>query len=493
MDRRGFLKKFNIKNLNIKRNITYKPLKLSNKQLKSTKGLNEYIPSNESPWNRLRVKHLLRRATVGEQTRKTVNYFLNLTPSNAVDELFSFSNLPEKPSWTDEPITFPVDDDLIWQRHIEFMGWAYSKALTDTTIRENMVNFWVNRFVVQTDKVYFPNFLVNYNQLFRQFATGDFRQLTKEVGKTPAMLIYLDGIDNSKYSINENYARELQELFTIGIGNYTQKDITEAAKAFTGWRVRFETVNSYFDYSEFDNSSKTFYGETGYFDGDDIVDIIFSKRETALFIADKLYKHFVYYISDDEIVSELADLIITNDFNLEVPLKTLLKSEHFMDSVFFGSDIKSPLTLLTSTVRLLGLSDIDYDRFGGIMWYYNQYPFDPPNVEGWKEHRKWINTSMLPKRLEIGYAIFFYLIENSTFDYQAFLSNYNSKYDATQLVNDIVEDFFPIEVSNQTKEELLNVLLDGEDINNWNPDNSTLEQVAWFLIVLMQQPEFQLQ
>jgi uncharacterized protein (DUF1800 family) len=370
--------------------------------------------------------------------------------------------------------------------------WAYSKSIADKTIRENMVNFWVNRFVVQTDKVYFPNFLVNYNQLFRQFAIGDFRQLTKEVGKSPAMLLYLDGVDNSKYSINENYARELQELFTIGIGNYTQNDITEAAKAFTGWRIRFSTVNSYFDYSEFDNSEKTFYGETGYFDGDDIVDIIFKKRETALFIADKLYKHFVYYIADENIVSELADLIISNDFNLETPLKVLLKSEHFMDSIFFGSDIKSPLSLVTSSVRLLGLSEIDYDKFGGIMWYYNQYPFDPPNVQGWKEHRKWINTSILPKRLEIGYAIFYYLIENSSFDYQSFLSQYNSKYNAKNLVNDIVDDFFPVEVSEKTKEELVYVLLDGEKENNWNPDNSTLEQIVWFLIVLMQQPEFQL-
>jgi len=491
MERRDFLEKFNIKPIGLSKKTNFKPHKKQIKP-KSYFGLDEYVPTTESPWNRFRVKHLLRRACVGEQKRDTVDFFLSLTPSKSVDKLFDFSPLPTKPTWTDEAITFPIDDDLIWERHVEFMEWAFSLAYFDTTIRENMVNFWVNHFVVQTEKVYFPNFMVNFNQLFRQYATGDFSTLTKNIGKSPAMLIYLDGWDNNIGSINENYARELQELFTIGIGNYTQLDISEAARAFTGWNIRFRTVSSYFDTNQFDDGEKIFYGETGNFNGDDIIDIILSKRESALFMAEKIYKHFVYYIPDEEIVSELATVIEDSNFNLEIPIKTLLKSKHFMDSVFFGADIKSPLSFIAGALRNLNISTIDYERFGGLMWYYNQIPFDPPNVEGWKEHHKWINTSILPKRLEIGYAIFYYLLENLPFDHIEFLSQYQNRYDARKLVTDIVEDFYPFEISEETKEEFVQILVDYEDVSTWNPDTVSRNQIGWFLIVLMQQPEFQL-
>ncbi len=455
--------------------------------------LSPYVPTNYLPWDRKRAAHLLRRTRIGDPAPEEIDEILTLTPYEAVESLFAFDPLPEPFSWVSEPPGAPENKEIERQRRNELLGFTLDIALKDKSIREKMVYFWSNHFVVQMSKVKDPRWMFSINNLFRKYAVGDIKELTKAVGKEPAMLVYLDGTKNTRKSINENYARELQELFTIGRGNYTQLDVVEAARAFTGWKIHKDQGTSYFNPRLFDWGTKTFYGKTGRFNGDDIVDIIFQRPETARFLAGKLYRHFVYFKEDQEIVDELAALLIENDYNLEPVLKTLLKSGHFMDEIFIGADIKSPIQLLIGMIRQMGSGMLRERVMKKALFLTGQPPFEPPNVAGWEEHEAWISSSTLVYRKALASRFLEQtgLTGSNTTSLAEYYGQRAKSLEELSLL--IIEDLLPIRVSH----EQAGAIMDFAGIDGNLPLSSpltpeVLSQVKALVAVLVQMDEYQL-
>lgn len=455
-------------------------------------GLEPFSPGSSSPWDRRRAAHLLRRARMGAPSRADIDLFVSLDPGQAVDRLFEFGRMPDSPSWADEPITLPPDKELERQRRIELIAWWLRTAQSDSTIRERLVYFWSNHFVVEAAKVKNPQMIFKINKLFRTYACGNIKELTKAVGKEPAMLVYLDGQRSKKDDINENYGRELQELFTIGRGNYTQEDVVAAARAYTGWQVDRVTVSGIMNPRRHDYGVKTFYGKSGPWNGDDIVEIIFERVETALFLAEKIYRHFVYHVPDEAVVQGLAELLRKNGYNLEPVLKTLLKSAHFMDESLIGADIKSPMDFLFGIFRQLRSKRENWAAVARLLARLGQPPFNPPNVAGWEEHRSWLSASTLADRQGTASVISSPRGSN-WFDFQAFLGGYPEPEDLDNLVEAVLQDLLAVPVSKEVKNQVMEVMLQGRDAADWDTSESwAMEGLKRGLTAIIQMPEYQL-
>lgn len=455
-------------------------------------GLEPFSPGPSKPWNRRRAAHLLRRTRLGAPDRQEIEYFASISLSEAVEKLFKFGPLPEPPAWADEPVIVPPDRELDRKRRRELITWWLSEAQSDSSIRERLVYFWSNHFVVEAAKVKNPQMLYKINHLFRVFADGNLRELTRAVGREPAMLVYLDGLKSKKNDLNENYARELQELFTIGRGNYTQEDVVEAARAYTGWQIDRENVTGFLNPRRHDQGLKTFYGQTGPWNGDDIVDIIFERDETALFFAGKIYRHFVYHVPDEEIVQELAVLLRDSDYRLEPVLKTLLKSAHFMDDALIGADIKSPMDFTFGLLRQLEAIKINWQAVAGMLAVLGQPPFNPPNVAGWEEHRSWLSGSTLAQRQGLA-SLLSSPRGSSWFDFQAFLAGCPHAKQPERLIEDITEDLLAVPVSSKVRDELLNILLEGRDPGAWDiSQHRAVDGLKKTLTAIIQTAEYQL-
>ena len=500
MDRRDFLRSLEPGRSPVNR----PPVGISHaRPVKSDKGLVPYLPGMDQAWDRRRVIHLLSRTGVGRPSREQVDRALQMTPEQVVDERLSPAPLPDPPDWINAPLEFPPLDDpeelarileQDRQRRLEFVDWLYPLWLDNTTMRERLTLGWLNHFVVEAPKVFFPQFLLQYNQLIRSHAAGNLRQMVLEVGRSAAMLIYLDGNLNTRFGLNENYGRELQELFTIGRGNYTQEDVVAAARSFTGWQIDRETPGAFFNQYRFDSGDKTFYGHTGPWNDADIVNMIFERYETAMFLAERLYREYVYQVPDPAIVEQLATALWDNDFELYPVLRQLFLSEHFHDEVFFGAEEISPLDYLFGTMRYLGISR---DSLPGEVGAYllaslGQPIMDPPNVEGWPGSRAWISTTSLPFRQ----ALIWYLTEwsgdGTVFDLEAFLAGFASTADPVTLLDDLAVDLSPFPISRRARMELFDMLTGGFP-QSWNPaGEQTLARIRYALVALMQQAPYQL-
>ena len=271
-----------------------------------------------------------------------------------------------------------------------------------------MTLFWHNHFVTQYDDYFVAMHAYRYLKLLRQFALGNLKDFVHAVGTDPAMLNYLNGDVNRNLEPNENYARELLELFTMspkdknGVDNYTQTDIEEIARALTGWIIDYIAHQAVFIQSRFDGGEKTFLGRTGAFGYDDVIDIIFEERgaQTAYFICRKLYSEFVYAVPDTAIVEELADELIANEYEITPVLTKLLKSAHFFDAQVIGAHIKSPVDLLAGFPNDLAVEpDAEAINFLKVVsGFLEQNLLNPPNVAGWPGYRSWISTTSLPIR-----------------------------------------------------------------------------------------------
>jgi len=455
-------------------------------------GLEPYQPTPQQPWNRHRAAHLLRRARLGPPRRSEIDRFMKLGPVAAVAELFRFPPSPELPAWADEPIELPLDFEAEYRMQQELVAWWLRLAHADSSIRERLVYFWSNHFVVDMQKVFVARLILKINRLFRAEALGNIRALTRQVGQDPAMLIYLDGNLNTRYGINENYARELLELFTMGRGHYTQTDVTEAARALTGWRINPALLGAYRHPLLHDNGRKTFLGHTGHWNDEDIVDIIFEQHATAVFLARRLYRHFVSPVEDADLVQALADRLMAHDFALEPVLQELLGSAHFMADEFVGADIKSPLDFLLGLLRQFHATKIDWSFMGLILSVLGQTPFHPPNVAGWPGHRDWLSTSSLPFRQMLAQAAI-YPSRWFVMDYHRFLHELPHPEDPRQLVRDVTTDFLPLALDERSETELLAILLGSLPPNQWNPYRpAAMARVRLLLQAVMQMAEYQL-
>jgi len=289
------------------------------------------------------------------------------------------------------------------KRHaLESQGWWFHRILkTKAPLREKMTLFWHDHFATSIQKVKQPVLMIKLNELFRKHAFGNFRDLTQEIVRDPAMMLYLDTQRSSKSMPNENFAREVMELFTLGEGNYTEEDVKQAARAFTGYQLNRLNGKVMQSARAWDDGEKTIFGKTGPYNGKDVVDLIFQKDACAKFMVSKLWEFFAYEKPVDSAMEDLAATFRKNDYELEPVLREIFLSEEFYGEKAMATMIKSPVQYL---VQLLKELEMDAAPLGFPIMGQTQLGqalFMPPNVAGWDWGKAWINTNTLLTRYNL--------------------------------------------------------------------------------------------
>jgi uncharacterized protein (DUF1800 family) len=352
-----------------------------------------------------------------------------MSPRDAVDSLARFTDagpLPARPALEDPPLpprglyrgfaigmaaddataearkAFQMQNNQNRRKNLIAMQtwWLQRMIATQAPLQEKMTLFWHGHFTSSPEKGTSAQELLMQNQLFREYALGNVRDLTLHVSQDPAMLRYLDNNVNAKAHPNENYARELMELFTLGIGNYTEVDIRESARAFTGWTFRKnpDGTGAFMDNrTQHDDGTKTFLGQTGNFTGTDIVNIIFRQPAASRWFATKLLAFFVYMDPEPQLVDQVAALIRKNDFEMKPVLATLLHSNVFFSDRAYRALVKSPVEFVVGTHQLFGITEVAPIELATLR-QMGQMLFYPPNVKGWDGGAAWVNSQTILTR-----------------------------------------------------------------------------------------------
>jgi uncharacterized protein (DUF1800 family) len=323
------------------------------------------------------ARHLLSRATFGA-TPAEIRAVAAMDYDTAVDRLLARRDgdaLTRPPIWLEQGREEQARALCLW--------WIEEMLATDQPLVERMTLFWHNHFTSSLDKVPAPA-LRGQNELFRRAAFGNFARLLKAVAGDPAMLIYLDGAQSFALEPNENFARELLELFTLGEGHYSEADVRSAARAFAR-----------------DSGRKTFLGQTGYFDGDGILSIVLGHPRTAERVCGKLWREFVSLTPDPAEIARLAEILRTGGYEMKPVLRAIFRSPAFRDPANRGTLIKSPVDLLVGSVHLLGLPVPDKTPIALMLQGLGQLPFYPPNVKGWPGGESWITSYTLLLRQQV--------------------------------------------------------------------------------------------
>jgi len=277
------------------------------------------------------------------------------------------------------------------------LTWMKGMVNSEQQLREKMSLFWHGHFASRNINILYQQQLLG---VIRNHALGNFGQLLQEVSKTAAILNFLNNNQNRKGHPNENFAREVMELFTIGRGHYTETDVKEAARAFTGWgaSIKGEFI---IRENQHDDGNKSFFGKSGNFNGDDILQILLDQKQTATYITRKIYKYFVNEEADEELVKILAEKFYNSGYNISELMKTIFTSDWFYEPRNIGSKIKSPIELLVGIQRVLPIHFENEEVLILLQRLLGQLLFYPPNVAGWPGGRSWIDSSSLMLRLKI--------------------------------------------------------------------------------------------
>jgi uncharacterized protein (DUF1800 family) len=279
--------------------------------------------------------------------------------------------------------------------------WLERMRRSPNQLREKMTLFWHGHFATSVLKVREPFGLWQQNETLRQNALGNFATMTKAIARDPAMILYLDTQQNHKSHPNENFARELMELFTLGIGNYTEEDIQQGARTFTCYKINPRTMA--FQYADFerDDGEKKIFGRTGNFNADDFIDLILGKAACARHIAKKLWTFFAYEEPAVALVDQLADSFRGNFYGIRPLMGEILRSAEFYSPAAMRSQVKSPVQWLVQTARQLEVELPEGRAANNALRSLGQVPFFPPSVKGWDGGRAWINASTLLQRYNI--------------------------------------------------------------------------------------------
>ena len=283
--------------------------------------------------------------------------------------------------------------------------WTQEMTSTSAPLREKMVLFWHGHFATSAEKVRPPYRMWRQNQTFRDLAFADFGSMLKAVSRDPAMMVWLDIASSKKEHPNENFARELLELFSLGEGHYTEADIRAAAKAFTGYRFDPGTEGFRFVPGQFDASEKTFMQQAGPWDGDQIIDIVLKQQQCSRFLALKLCRFFVADSPDPKLVEALANYLYRNNYNLKATLRTLFSAQEFYSAQVYSAIIKSPVQLVVQARRTLDVGLPPAQGLQNVYRQLDQIPFYPPNVKGWDGGKSWINTATLTYRYNLAHLL----------------------------------------------------------------------------------------
>jgi len=277
------------------------------------------------------------------------------------------------------------------------LAWLNEMVNSDAQLREKMSLFWHGHFASRNLNIFYQQLLLD---IIRRNALGNFADLLREVSKSAAMINFLNNNQNKKDHPNENFAREVMELFTMGRGNYTEQDVKEAARAFTGWgaNLRGEFV---FRRGQHDDGNKTILGRTGNFDGDDVLDILLDQKQTANFISGKIYRFFVNDTVDETKLAWLSERFYHSRYDIKSLMEDIFTSDWFYDAKNIGSHVKSPVELIVGIRRILPMKIQNEEVQLLVQRLLGQLLFYPPNVAGWPEGMNWIDSSTLMFRLRI--------------------------------------------------------------------------------------------
>ncbi|HEY9793648.1 MAG TPA: DUF1800 domain-containing protein [Candidatus Obscuribacterales bacterium] len=440
---------------------------------------------SESFW----ISHLLRRAGFGT-TPQELRYYTDLGYDKTVDELLdpqSVNNDALEQQIRQQDFDFTLTDDLKrW--------WLYRMAFTRRPLEEKMTLFWHGHFATSDRKVNNAYAMYGQNQLFRKLALGNFHELLFSVSKDPAMIVWLDNQQNRKGKPNENYAREIMELFTLGAFNgYTEKDIKEAARAFTGWQTHPDGF--YFNKNQHDEGEKTVLGVTGNLNGDDVIDILVKQPAAPKFLSRKLVKFFVLDVPDEGLVNRIADVYIHSNYSIKQMMQALLTDKAFLSEKAFHAKIKSPAELVVGTIKTLQVTTLDAD-LPATMARMGQDLLMPPTVKGWDGGQAWISTGTMMER--------FNFANRMTSEKFADLHKYMSPSqmlqkqglaNAGQAVDYFLDLLVDADVPANTRQKLVDYLssdLKGNAIGNI-PDDQTLDAKLRGLVhLIMTLPTYQL-
>lgn len=473
-----------------------------------TGGIEMYIPTDDNPWNKEKIAHLYRRMGFGISV-SDIDSDLLLDPDVVVDSLMDAAALvplTTEPDWAFW--NFDDYDDYGTESAVqrEFLYKQFMQDMVNNGFRDKMTLFWSNHFVTELEVYSCPSYMWQYYTLLQQSAIGNFKTFVEDIGLNPAMLIYLNGFENTSAEPNENYARELYELFTLGENNnYTQTDIVETARALSGY-VGITTYcgDISFVADDHDNEDKTIFGQTGNWSYQDVIDLLFEQRsdEIASHICKKLYQFFVRYDVDQDIIDAMKITFIANDYEIDPVLRQLFKSEHFFDDDIIGVQIKSPMELALSFVKEteFTLNDDVLEGLAYLNSILGQVLFSPIDVAGWQGNHDWINASTLTGRwLTIEYYVYG-IYESYPEELQALVDAIvGESSDPTFVTKEIIDFFIPnglqtvdayIEATEVFKWEVPQNYYD-QDL--WNLTWTTVPaQVAVLLAHISKIPEFQL-
>ena len=287
-------------------------------------------------------------------------------------------------------------------RALQLQEWDMEQMIrSPSPLAERMVLFWHNNFTSSLAKVRDAGFLFNQDCTVRRYAFGSFATMLHALAKDPAMIIYLDNETNSKGKPNENFAREVMELFTLGERNYTEPEVKASARAFTGWRVNYRTASFQFDPKRHDDGIKSFMGHTGNLGGDDILNIILQQKAVATFITDKLWREFVSPNPDPQVVARLAEGFRSSGYEIKPLLEKLLETQAFWSQSNRNMLVKSPVVLVVGAVRSLGIQSVEPIRLVRATRALGEDLFNPPTVKGWPVGVEWLNSETLIRRHQI--------------------------------------------------------------------------------------------
>ena len=390
-------------------------------------------------------------------------------------------------------------------------GWVWTMVNTDAPLQEKMCLFWHQIFATGVSKVDHYDEITDMIDLFREKGMGKYRDLLLEVARNPAMLFWLDNHENHAVAINENWGRELLELFTMGVGNYTEKDVYECSRAFSGWtmtpklpRFHMGRWDWYFEFKEDDHDygEKNFLGHTGNFDGEDVIDIVLAHPATARFIARHLYNFFVadevqvpaWSVTpprDAAAIEVLANALSESDFDMTHTLRVLFNSDFFKEARFMK--VKNPTEVVVGAVRMAGgveLPGPEVFDWANHITYMGQELLNPPSVEGWHSGVEWINSGSLMKRANFVSDMMSDLERPGVREIVERVKGADSSPEA--VVSACLELLGPVEVKDETMSELVSHVAPEGDLS-WDDtdEEDSARRVSEILQLIVATREYQ--
>ncbi len=349
--------------------------------------------TNQEPWDARRVRHLMRRGGFGANPSE-IKQLVDAGPARAIDALLGKSKSQSLDAFEQE--SAQIGSAVLAGSSIDSIAawWLHRMLHSPSPLVEKMTLFWHGHFATGADKVNDTELMVQQNKLLRDHALGDFRQMVHEVSKDPAMLLYLDSASNRKTHPNENYARELMELFCLGEGNYTEQDVQQLARCFSGWEIRRKSFR--FNPYQHDSGLKKLLGQEGIESGEEAIDAVLAHRSMPTFISGKLVRFFVFDEPNPtaEFLEPLADVFRRSNFTIEPLVRTILSSKLMLSDWSIGKKVRSPIDFVVEWMRNLQMTT-NLDRLAKGLEGIGQALFNPPNVKGWDGGRAWINSSTL--------------------------------------------------------------------------------------------------